>query len=690
MAFPSAFLDELKARLSIVQIVSRNVRLKRAGRGEFTGLCPFHNEKTPSFTVSEDKGFYHCFGCGAHGSAIDYVVETEGLGFAEAVEKLAGEAGMEVPQQSRAEAERARQAAGLQDAVEAACSFYESRLQGRDGADGLAYLHRRGLTDRTIRRFRLGWAPGGWRNLKQFLMNEGFSEQTLLDAGLLKKPDDDKDSFDFFRERVMFPVADRRGRIVAFGGRILGDGAAKYINSPDSDLFSKGRLLFNLSGARQPARDQDQLVVVEGYMDVIALAHAGFGQAVAPLGTAVTEDQIREMWRLVPEPVLCFDGDNAGRRAALRAAERAWPLLTPGQSLRFCFLPDGEDPDSLVRGQGRQAFDAVLRDSLPLADFIWRSLLDAQPLETPEQKAAFRAELDERVLQIGEKRVQDAYREEFDQRLKQQFGQSILPNRSESRRNKSDSGQEERERRAFHSAVMAGFRDRKNFRARPQTAIKRCSSDPDFAYGYSLGWNAGLGRTMPDTEECWQNYRAAGKVSHLLKTLQAIGTTQEKCVLACALNHPWLLVDDIETFALLSFSDGGLTGLQRALAGLVTENPDRPAAVLQATLGEYGFQQYLDSVLSEPVYLHATFARPEAEPDQVRTGWQDLLALVGRSQDDERQADLQSIAEDLNEDSLQRLQALYGPQEANTPDGDDEFSLFSATVTGIMPDKAQE
>jgi len=662
MAFPPAFLDELKARTSLSQIVGQRVALKRAGRGEFTGLCPFHNEKTPSFTVSEDKGFYHCFGCGAHGSAIDFVVETEGLSFSEAVEKLSATAGLEVPKRTEADAQKAQKVMGLQEAVEKACLYFESLLKSKAGREGLTYLRHRGLSPQTITAFRLGWAPNGWRTLKQFLMSEGFSEETLREAGLLKQPDGGGESYDFFRERIMFPVADRKGRIIAFGGRILGDGAAKYINSPDGPLFSKGRLLFNLSKARPAAREKEQLVVVEGYMDVIALAHAGFHQAVAPLGTAVTEDQIREMWRLTPEPILCFDGDNAGRRAAFRAAERAWPLLTPGQSLRFCFLPDGEDPDSLVRRQGRQPFEALLHKALPMADFMWNSLLEATPLETPEQKAAFRITVENRVLMIEDRLVQTAYRDEFKSRVGAHFGRVGFSQNPESYKKSPDTMTLEREKRAFSAALMAGFRDRKSYRAKPISALNRCKNDTIFSYGYSLGWDHGVGRIPPNSDEAYRNYRATAAGSSMLETLQTLESSGEKSLLTCAINHPWMLVEDVETFAHLELHNTSLAGLQHALIGILSDNPDLTENEVKTILTESGYQSSLDAMLSETVYLHAHFARPNIDPETVREGWQDLITQLSKRHD-ERMIDLEATGEDLTEQTLQRLQALYCPSE---------------------------
>ncbi|HLJ63670.1 MAG TPA: DNA primase, partial [Stellaceae bacterium] len=344
MSFPPAFLDELRRRLSLAERVGRRVKLIRRGR-EFIGLCPFHNEKTPSFSVVEEKEFYHCFGCGAHGDIISFCMQTESLSFPEAVETLARQAGLDLPKPDPEARARFEARVSLQQAIEAACVFFEERLASAQGAPARAYLERRGLDPATITRFRLGYAPEGRQALKRAL-GEKFPDSMLIEAGLIRKGEDGA-SFDYFHHRVMFPISDRRGEIIAFGARTLGDGQPKYLNSPETPLFQKGQVLYGLATARAAAARQPQAIVTEGYLDVIALQRAGFTTAVAPLGTALGEAQLAELWRMAPEPVLCFDGDAAGERAAARALERALPLLKPGFSLRFASLPAGEDPDTL-------------------------------------------------------------------------------------------------------------------------------------------------------------------------------------------------------------------------------------------------------------------------------------------------------------------------------------------------------
>ncbi|MGE0659959.1 MAG: DNA primase [Reyranellaceae bacterium] len=420
MAFTPDFLDELRSRLSLSEIVGRRVALKRKGR-EHSGLCPFHNEKTPSFTLNDQKGFFHCFGCGAHGDVVGFVMRSEGLSFPEAVERLAHEAGMALPVSSPAERERAQQAASLQDVVEKAAQWFQRQLWSASGASALEYLRGRGLSDETIRAFRLGYAPDERETLRKALLADNCPDSMIVEAGLAIRPDDGRSPYDRFRGRVMFPIEDRKGRVIAFGGRILGDGEPKYLNSPETPLFHKGGNLFAFARARAAVHDNATLIVAEGYMDVIALHQAGFRGAVAPLGTALTEDQIALLWRLADEPSLCFDGDNAGARAAMRAAERALPLLKPGKSLRFVALPAGEDPDSLIKSGGPSAFDAVLAGAAPLADIVWRIETEGRPIDTPERRASIEAALMQRTNAIADQTVQAHYRREWRDRLWKAF-----------------------------------------------------------------------------------------------------------------------------------------------------------------------------------------------------------------------------------------------------------------------------
>ena len=418
MSFPPQFLDELRTRLPVSEVVGRRVTLQRRGR-EFIGLCPFHTDSKPSMNVVDDKNFYHCFACGAHGDIIKFVMENEGMAFPEAVEKLAEMAGLEVPKETPAERERSKQRNTLHEVLEHACNWFEQKLAGPGGAEALDYLRGRGLSPKTIGHFRLGWAPDSRTAMTQSMKAEGIDEALLVEAGLLRKPEGGGDAYDYFRGRVMFPITDRRGRVIAFGGRILGDGQPKYLNSPDTPVFHKGRVLYGLAQAREAARKSEEIIVAEGYMDVIALSQGGFPQAVAPLGTALTEDQIAELWKLANEPIVCFDGDTAGMRAAARAADRALPMLKPGHSLRFVTLPQGQDPDDLISKHGSKAMREVLDAAVPLSDFIWRQELTAQPVTTPERIADFQTRMRARIKEIGERTVQESYADMVENRIRE-------------------------------------------------------------------------------------------------------------------------------------------------------------------------------------------------------------------------------------------------------------------------------
>lgn len=424
MSLTPAFLDELRARTSLSTLIGRTVKVQKAGR-EYKACCPFHNEKTPSFTINDEKGFYHCFGCGAHGDAIRWMTDQRGLPFMEAVKELAQAASMEVPAADPRSAQRAEQAKGLHDVMASAQALFETQLDGMEGAEARAYLQKRGIADATRRAFGFGYSLDSRSKLKASLKD--FGEPMLIEAGLLIDPDGAepdiektrrRDSYDRFRGRLMLPIRDIRGRVIAFGGRILGTGEPKYLNSPDTPLFDKGRTLYNIDRASPASRNSGRVIVVEGYMDVIALAQAGFGDAVAPLGTALTEHQIERIWKMVEVPILCFDGDAAGQKAAIRAAMRALPLLRPGHSLSFATLPAGQDPDDLVRAQGPAAFEAVLTVAEPLVDRLWTYEQRAMPLDTPEQRAALKQRLSAITDAIGHPDVRahyvHAFRERYD------------------------------------------------------------------------------------------------------------------------------------------------------------------------------------------------------------------------------------------------------------------------------------
>jgi DNA primase len=427
MALTPQWLDELRARTSLSALIGRSIKVTKAGR-EYKACCPFHNEKTPSFTINDEKGFYHCFGCSAHGDAIRWMTDQSGLAFMDAVKELAATAGMEVPAADPQAAKQAEARAGLHDVMAAAQDWFVAQYAGLDGAKARDYLSKRGLSANTIKDFGFGFAPDSRGKLREAL--KSFGDPMLIEAGLLILVDD-KEPYDRFRGRLMIPIRDPRGRVIAFGGRILGDGEPKYLNSPDTPLFDKGRTLYNLDKCSPASRQTGRVIVVEGYMDVIALAQAGFTDTVAPLGTALTEQQLAMLWRMTEKPLLCFDGDNAGQKAAMRAAMRALPMLKPAHSLQFVTLPEGQDPDDLVKASGPKALTALLEASEPLVERLWHAEKAAAPLSTPEDRAALKSRLGVHMANIADGEIRrhyaDAFRERFDSLFAQKPRMPFVP-----------------------------------------------------------------------------------------------------------------------------------------------------------------------------------------------------------------------------------------------------------------------
>jgi len=427
VALTPQWLDELRARITLSALIGRTVKVTKAGR-EFKACCPFHNEKSPSFTINDEKGFYHCFGCAAHGDAIRWMTDQRGLSFMDAIKELAAEAGMEVPAPDPKAAQRAEKANNLYDVMTAAQEWFVTQLLGVEGAAARGYLKQRGFTEQTIRDFGFGLAPDNRTGLKSALKQ--FGDSMLIEAGLLISVDG-KAPYDRFRGRLMIPIRDPRGRVIAFGGRILGEGEPKYLNSPDTPLFDKGRTLYNLDKCSPASRQTGRVIVVEGYMDVIAIAQAGFADAVAPLGTALTEQQIQMLWRMTEKPLLCFDGDAAGQKAAMRAALRALPLLKPGHSLQFVTLPEGKDPDDLVKASGAAALTTLLEASQPLVERLWRAEVSAGPLDTPEDRAGLKQRLGAHMANITDVEIRrhyaNAFRERYDDLFAPRRSQSFTP-----------------------------------------------------------------------------------------------------------------------------------------------------------------------------------------------------------------------------------------------------------------------
>ena len=593
MAFSDRFLDEIRARAGLAERIARKVKLTKRGR-EYSGLCPFHNEKTPSFTVNEAKGFFHCFGCGAHGDVIGFVMRTENLSFPEAVERLADEVGLEVPVSSPEERARAEQAVSLYAVTEKACAWFESELKSPRGEAAREYLTNRGLDEETIARFRIGYAPDTRHGLKTALSGNGVTESLLVTAGLLIVPEDGRASYDRFRGRVIFPIFDRRGRPVAFGGRILGDSTPKYLNSPDTPLFQKGQLVYGWSHALQQARETDILVVTEGYMDVIALIRAGI-PAMAPLGTALTESQMLALWRVVEEPVLAFDGDAAGARAASRAAERALPLLAPGKSFRFVTLPRGEDPDSLVRARGARGMESLIASARPMADVIWDLETRGRAVDTPERRAAVEKALMARARGIADKQVQDYYVRDFRRRLREAFA-DFSPVSGARRRASADTGPASR---------------------------RRLASDP------------------------------------LIGTEDGRADARERVLVATVLNHPDLLDDVAEEFAAAEIGSHELNSLRQAIVEAAAMGEAADAEELAKSLGARGFGRLVDALLGSQAQVLDWFARPGAARDDALTGFRHALDLHVRGSGGTAELDAceSAFARDPSEENWARLQA---------------------------------
>lgn len=421
MADLQKFIEELRARVSIVDVVGAKVKLVRKGR-EYQACCPFHNEKTPSFTVNEAKGFYHCFGCGAHGDIVKFEMEANGLPFLDALKKLADKAGLPMPQLSHENHEKAEERKNLYEIMELAVKFFEKNLRLTGGRAALDYLYNRGFYDDIISKFRLGYAPNN-NGLKAFLAGKGVSEHDMIQLGLAALSEKSNGRvFDFFRDRVIIPIFDKNNRPIAFGGRVMDGSQPKYLNSPETPIFNKRHVLYNLNNARDKAYEARKIIVCEGYMDVIALSKYGFEYAVAPLGTALTEDQIAEAWKICPVPTLCFDGDGAGIKAAIRSVDRALPILKAGYSLQYVFLPDKQDPDEFLKDKGHDAFEAYLENTTPLVDLLWRKNTENAPLQTPEQKALVEKNILDEVAKITNEQVRAYYLNDMRQRIYNELG----------------------------------------------------------------------------------------------------------------------------------------------------------------------------------------------------------------------------------------------------------------------------
>ena len=599
MGFPPQFLDELRARLPVSEVVGKRVKLKKAGR-EWKGLSPFNKEKTPSFTINDQKGFYKDFSSGKHGDIFTFVMETEGLSFPEAVERLAGMAGLPMPVTSKDAEIREERRKTLHDVMEIAAKFFQATLSTRAGAKARGYLADRGIDPGTQLRFRIGYAPGERFALKEHLGSQGIPVPDMIEAGLLIAGDDIPIPFDRFRDRVMFPITDLRGRVIAFGGRALeNDMPAKYLNSPETPLFHKGTSLYNLPAARAAAHQGAVIVVVEGYVDVIAMVSAGFEAAVAPLGTALTEDQLSLLWKMSDEPVLCFDGDSAGRNAAYRAVDIALPRLQPGKSLKFALLPDGQDPDDLVRSGGREAVAEVLDQARPLVQMLWIRETEAGTFDTPERRAALEARISQITAGISNETVRKYYRQDFSERLRARFGQNEIP----------------RGRRA--AAGGAGERWRQD----PwQPALMRRGPS-----GRTGSFPGGKGASLPR-----QPYLVASPqlvTSALHRGYRTAIPPREALILQAVLNHPWLLHDHLEDFAELEFRHGEAGRLKGILIDIYAHDGGIDGRRLRAEAVARGVGDLLERVDKAITTNSVWGLAPETAPADVLSTWKQLVAL---------------------------------------------------------------
>ena len=618
MSFPQSFLDDLRARVDLADVVGSSVKLIKRGR-EYSGLCPFHSEKSPSFTVNDQKGFYHCFGCGAHGDVISFVMNTRGLTFVEAVEVLANQVGMDVPKPSREAQEREQKAKTLYEVMDVACVFFERMLRMPEGKEGLEYFRRRGLDDKTIADFRLGFAPDNRGALKAALKREEIDEKLMIEAGLLIEPEDSgRQSYDRFRGRVMFPILDRRGRVVAFGGRVMGDGKPKYLNSPDTPLFHKGRLLYGLPQAREASQNDAPIIVTEGYMDVIALHRAGYRGAVAPLGTAVTEEQIGELWKMTNEPVMCLDGDAAGKRAAVRAAERALPILRPGKSLVFSILPEGEDPDTMMAApDGFATFQKIIDTAVPLAELIWRMELSGRKIDTPERRAALEADLHQRISVIADDAVKSQYRSMFNDRTWKLFKGEKTG--KPAGRGSYGGG--------YSGGSAGGYQNKK-----PGRAGKRGKND----HFWGPAGKAVPGMSRPP--------------------MQKKRDLQDSILLVTLINHPHLHDEVGEQLGIYSCADSELDNLRRAVLKLLDDDPGLDSDTIKAQLKRDGLSETVLRVVSADIIAHAAFAKSETPLERARTGWKQVFSMaVSSLEDEEAKYAVRQLAADTSEEEWERF-----------------------------------
>jgi DNA primase len=619
MRFSQQFLDELRDRVTISEVIGRRVTWDRKktnpGRGDYWACCPFHGEKSPSFHCEDRKGRYHCFGCGVSGDHFRFLMELDGLGFNEAIQQVADIAGVALPAPDPETERRERERHNLFDVMELATRFFQDQLQSAGGAKARAYLRDRGLTGRTIETFRLGYASDSRNALKEFLASKGVAKEQIEACGLVVHGPDVPVSYDRFRDRIMFPILSSREKVIAFGGRALSpDAPAKYLNSNETELFSKGQVLFNFARARRAMGTDGSgtVIVVEGYMDVIALAQAGVENAVAPLGTALTEDQLQLLWKMTSVPVLCFDGDGAGMRAASRAVDIALPMLKPGQSLRIALLPDGKDPDDLVRVEGRAPFDKVISEARAMADMVWLRETSGTVFETPERRAELEARLKQVTQVIGDESVRRHYQQDMRDRLYAFF------------RPANQSSNEQRR----------PFTQRGPQNGRPQQP-------------------PGLGRSAPISDRLARTGLVAG--------YSGMPSLRECALVMTIVNHPALFFEDFEALHQIEFESRDMRQFWQAMMGVAAASgPDLTREELLTALETQGFDALLASLDKQIRFARLWTATEHAAIEDAREGYQQALALQTRArallrQRHEIERELAEAVEDSAEVDSERL-----------------------------------
>ena len=600
MSFPADFLDELRSRIRISEVIGKRLKLIKRGR-EFLALCPFHNDSKPSLSIVDEKNFYHCFACGAHGDIIKFTMEVEGLNFIESVEKLSNLAGLEVPKQNPLELAKEARRRTLREVLEEVTSYFEGYLWNSSNKDGLNYFKDRGLSEKTIKSFRLGLAPSDKTSFRQEMENRKIPEKLLEEAGLIKKSTTFSSTYDYFRGRLIFPISDRRGQVIGFGGRALNNQEPKYLNSPETSLFHKGRILYQGGKTREVAHKTDQLIVVEGYMDVISLAESGINNAVVPLGTALTEDQIRELWKFSSEPILCFDGDAAGVRAAVRAADRFLPILEPGYSARFASLSPGEDPDDIVRRGGANKFRQLLETSIGLSDFFWEAEKRTRDLDTPEKQADLFRRVRKRVAEINNRNVREAYKDLIEAKIKD-----------------------------FRSTI----------RLEGGGTASRPHSNP-------------RSKSYQSLQSSISNKSARANIAETMER------RQKQAILVAFLTHPSLVEDFGEALGYLELGDPFLDKLRLDILDIHANGESINSQDLKKRLLKRGYTDDFDGVLENKTLAHSAFAGPEVSIKRARNGVRELLSRIGKYQLEEQIASATSaVMNDLSEVNWKRLSSL--------------------------------